>query len=228
MTERRVAHEVRSAVAAVRSRLRGDPRLVLLCGSHAEGRASPSSDVDVIVVCDTSGIDRLRVMQNGVVVDVFRESLQSLREVLTRHHREHIVSMLADAVALQDSDGLADDLRAAARDALTRPPMTHTPARRFSVQERLRDAAQELSRPCGEKPQAVLLMCTAIDALIDAILVKHGLWTVKRRALLTVLERVAPEAAADLVTVTLATDLTAAAAVLAKYVDQRSSVRQKY
>lgn len=219
---------VRAAVATLRHRLRGEPRLVLLCGSYAAGRASTVSDVDVVVVCDTPGVDRIRATVGSTTVDVFRESDDSIDRTLLTHRREHVVSMLASAVVIDGDDVLAARFSGAARDALSRPPKTHSAARRFSVSEKLRDAVKELQRPPERKSEVVLLTCFAIDALIEAIHLKHGLWTVKRRQLLSMLSTSAPEAASDLAAVTVASDLAVVVDTLAKYIDPDGGTRQKF
>jgi hypothetical protein len=218
---------IEDALAMVRDRLHGELQLVMLCGSHADGTASSRSDVDILVACDIGGIDRLRVTRGGLTADIFRESVASVAQTLVDHRREHIVSMLARAVVVDDRLGLANRFSSAARAALARPPSTHTPARRFAVSERLRDLANELQRPAKSKPEAILLVCTAIDVLIDAILLKHGLWTVKRRHLLSMLFGTVPDAAADLVAATLAPDLPTVARILSKYVERHDDTRQK-
>ena len=75
--------------------------------------------------------------------------------------------------------------------------------------------------------EGALARCRLIEALIDVINVRYGLWTVKRKRLLGKLRLEVPTAADDLIAVALSNDRTEVQRIVGEYVDRNEDVRQK-
>jgi predicted nucleotidyltransferase len=127
VTELLEHHRATIERAAARLRLRDDVRAVIVGGSVAHGFATPTSDVDLLIVVgddewerrlaagDVTELDLESPTYEGGYVDCKYTSVGFVRDVAARGSETARFAFAGVTVAWSRMDGLEDDLRAAAR-----------------------------------------------------------------------------------------------------------------
>jgi hypothetical protein len=164
------------------------PEAVLLGGSHAEGNANASSDVDVIAILSSrrgpSELRRYGLEVEGNVVGVTSLTVESLRaglEDLDQTYRsgayptDDLATRLAEAVAVYDPDGTGQALIEEARRFVPTPE-TYEELVKASLSF-YQDALGSLST--GDAETAILAARQAATIAVDIYLLKDGARSLK-------------------------------------------------
>ena len=154
----------------------------VLAGSSATGASTPTSDLDLVLLCPPDAFDGERSSlaatyeHGGRVVEVFAYSPEAYRTWAGREvvaHRPVILVMLTEGVILRSGPEL-HELRAWAGEVLSAGPRIETHAldlRRHAVSALLDDLADS-----DDPAERALLLAEAFTALSELLLLTHGQW----------------------------------------------------
>lgn len=163
-----------ATAAAIAAAERGDVLAVLLGGSVARGDAVATSDVDLIIVATPSSelVGVRRVFMEDVLVETVAHSVAGWRERFGRPSPRWLYAFL-EAEVLHDS-GIAQELIAAAREALTRYRTPQSVLEELAVEfwhgQAKVDRALASADPAVRGYQASL----AVDWIIDSLFAVHN------------------------------------------------------
>ncbi|AUG76973.1 nucleotidyltransferase [Kitasatospora sp. MMS16-BH015] len=153
---------------------------VLLAGSVAAGRATPSSDLDLaVLVPDGWETYRETVRYEGRLAELFVHTRAGLGELFaadTASRRGVMQSMYADALVLHDPDGLAAEARARAVAELAAGPAplgaAAVEARRYGLTDLLDDLAD-----AADRREALAVGGAVLAAAAELLCDHHRAWT---------------------------------------------------
>lgn len=178
-----------------------DLRAALLTGSQARTAATPTSDVDVVVLLpDGAGSRRETTAWEGVTVDLFVYDPDGLVRWLgkdTERRRPVLCSLLLDGVVVAGDAATAEQAKALARKVYEAGPAelsdTELDRMRYGVTDVLLDLQSAVDRA-----EALLLASTLVQATGDLVLGAAGRWTGLGKWLPRELRAYDAELAADL------------------------------
>ncbi|MBO0926283.1 nucleotidyltransferase domain-containing protein [Cellulomonas sp. zg-ZUI199] len=177
----------------------------VLAGSSASGTSTPTSDLDLVLICPTGALDGGRSSlaatyeHSGRVVEVFAYSPEAYRTWAGREvdaHRPVILTMLSEGVVLRSGPEL-HDLQTWARDVLSAGPRIEQHAldvRRYAVSALLDDLAD-----ADDPGERALLLADAFTALSELLLLTQRQWLGSGKWLLRRLRTGAPAVADRLI-----------------------------
>ncbi|MFJ6937309.1 nucleotidyltransferase domain-containing protein [Streptomyces sp. NPDC101132] len=153
---------------------------VVLAGSTAAGRATPTSDLDLAVLVEDGGDTRRETLRfEGRLVELFVHTRGGLAEIFAADlasRRGVMQRMYAEGLVLSDRTGAAARAKAFARAELHQGPAALDAAtvetRRYVLTDALDDLA-DVTDPVERLAVAGTVLGTAADLLLD----HHRAWT---------------------------------------------------
>jgi hypothetical protein len=174
------------------------PRGVVVAGSIVRGEAGPTSDFDVIVIHDEPWRLREQRRFHGVPAELFVNPPAQIRRYFANEHdrgRPSTAHMLATGTAIAPVDPTIDQLVREARDWLARP-LALRPAQldamRYAAVDTLDDASDLID---GDPPAARLLLAEAVRQIIEYRFWREHRFQPRRKAAITALTALDPDAA---------------------------------
>ena len=172
-----------SAVAAARAFVDGqfpEARAAVVAGSAARGAATPTSDLDVVVLLP--GTEETAYKETfdafGWTVEAFvvtRESCESLFASQPAMRVPAFPVMWRDGIVLRDRNGAAQAVRAQAHAVLERGPQPLTPAGLAQYRHAITEYRDDLAG--AGSPDAYFFIAPALaDKVADFVLAHHRQW----------------------------------------------------
>lgn len=174
-----------------------------LAGSVVRGDATPTSDLDIVVISD--GLPRAyreSFREWGWPIEVFVHTRDSYREFFAADEadfRPSLARMVAEGLVLRDAAGLADGVKAEARALLERGPAPLTTARREAMRYHVTDLLDDFAGST-EFAETILVGTQLAEAVTKLFLVSHGRWAGAGKWVPRALSECDPVLAAELAT----------------------------
>ncbi|MFE2328632.1 nucleotidyltransferase domain-containing protein [Streptomyces sp. NPDC059385] len=157
-----------------------DALAVILAGSTAAGRATPTSDLDIaVLVADGGETYRETIRYEGRLVELFVHTRAGLGElfaadIATRHGV--MQNMYAAGRVLVDVDGEAGRARALAEADLREGPPALDPETVESKRYALTDALDDLG-DAGDRAERIAVASVVLGGAAELLLDHHRAWT---------------------------------------------------
>ncbi|MGH3490192.1 MAG: nucleotidyltransferase domain-containing protein [Actinopolymorphaceae bacterium] len=152
----------------------------LLSGSVARGRATATSDVDLVVLLpDGGGSRRETVEWDGVTVDLFAYDPPGLDRWLaadTERRRPVLCSLILDGILVAGVPDVAADAKARARGVLAAGPRPLTDAERLRMRYGATDLLLDVESST-DRAETLLLAAALVQTITDLTLSAAGRWT---------------------------------------------------
>jgi predicted nucleotidyltransferase len=175
------------------------PRGIVVSGSIVRGEAGPTSDFDVFVVHDQPWRVREQRRFGGTPAELFVNPPAQVRRYFASEHergRPSTAHMLATGEPIPPIDPVIGELIREAREWLGRP-IAPTPAQlealRYGAVDTLDDARDVID---GDPAAAILLLADVVQQIIEYAFWRAGRFQPRRKARLTALAALDPDAAA--------------------------------
>src|SRR5690348_9439571 len=177
--------------------------VALLAGSVVRGQATATSDLDIVIVdVRLAAPYRESFVAHGWPVEAFVNTPESYRRFFAsdaERRTPSLPAMCAEGIVLRDRDGLAERIKAEAREWLARGPAPLTPREmhdaRYALTDRLEDFIGATRRDEGMFAAHELAALAA-----EFVLASHGAWSGRGKWLIRALRRFDAETAARLAT----------------------------
>jgi predicted nucleotidyltransferase len=172
---------------------------VIVAGSIVRGEAGPTSDFDVFVIHDPPW--RLREQRRfaGVPAELFVNPAAQVRRYFASEHRDgrpHTAHMFATGEPIEPVAPVIGELIAEARDWLARP-LEITPEQRTQLRYGGVDVLDDARDIIAIDPAAAsLLLADAVRQIIGYAFWKQGRFQPRRKAAVSALAAIDPDAAA--------------------------------
>ncbi|MEJ7833156.1 MAG: nucleotidyltransferase domain-containing protein [Nocardioides sp.] len=158
-----------------------DAKAAWLSGSVVSGRATSTSDLDVVVVTDEVEVHRESVVYDGWPVELFVHTADSVRAFVTQdrlRRRPTMARLVADSVSLMGGAGAAiDDLEAECRAAVAAGPEPLDEGQLEALRYGLTDLLDDLAG--GGPPEEKAAVAVAVwQATVELRLVVGDRWGV--------------------------------------------------
>jgi predicted nucleotidyltransferase len=156
-----------------------DALAVVLAGSTALGRATPSSDLDIAVLIGDSGETRRETLRfEGRVVELFLHTRAGLADLFAADvaaRRAVMQSMYATGLVLVDRDRAAGRARKLAEADLRAGPPALGPESVETKRYGLTDALDDLG-DAGDPVERLAVAGLVLDAAADLLFDQHRAW----------------------------------------------------
>ncbi|MCO1654209.1 nucleotidyltransferase domain-containing protein [Pseudonocardia sp. S2-4] len=174
----------------------------MLGGSSANGGATASSDLDIVVlVPGPPAPHRETVLSDGRLVELFVHTVESARTSIDREiaaRRSPLLQMCGASVLLVDHDGAGTRVRDDARRSIAAGPPALSTRERDDRRYAITALAEDLL-DATDDDEVAFIGAAALVAISELVLLEHRTWLGRGKWLARRLRQAAPATAADLV-----------------------------
>ena len=152
-------------------------RAAFVAGSFLRGEATPTSDLDIVVVDDLADAPfRASYHEFGWPIEAFVHTVESCRWYFVNDGRRPSLAMMChEGEVVRDREGFAGHIRAEARELLTAGPRPLSPEELASWRYGLTDALDDFVG-CDREDEGVFIASIVAQEATDLVLLLNRQW----------------------------------------------------